>query len=354
MAEPKVNRSVRADYSGMGIGFMNTTHPENWNQNLGPVKERLYNNLWPFNYQDRGKRVWEAVVKNEKNPLRKELDEEVSKDPTLYPLTSRMDAFNFYMGKPQENNTFSDSKYKPSNSKDPNAKYYSLNDPTLKERIVQSYPGKPAESVMGNYKVSKGKDEKGEYISYYDKWDLAPVDFGKPFEIYDRIYLNEMNKKQERGLGGIIQGISPFLNLIPGVGPLVSGAASIAGGLISKGEETKLQEEQLALQKRNAAYASARAGQAGITNPYQATFPYGGSVPGTAVELEKQEVFQTPDGQMGQVDGPSHEQGGIDMSLPVDSFVWSDRLKTKSGRTFADEAAYLGKLKAKYEKILNG
>lgn len=54
--------------------------------------------------------------------------------------------------------------------------------------------------VMGRYTISRGKDEKGSYVSYYDKWDLNPglitnnqeasefAGVGKPFEIYGRIY----------------------------------------------------------------------------------------------------------------------------------------------------------------------
>lgn len=54
--------------------------------------------------------------------------------------------------------------------------------------------------VMGRYTVSKGKDNRGDYLSYYDKWDLHPggilskkeasevAGVGKPFEIYGRIY----------------------------------------------------------------------------------------------------------------------------------------------------------------------
>ena len=29
--------------------------------------------------------------------------------------------------------------------------------------------------VLGNFTVNKGKDERGEYISYYDKYDLSPT-----------------------------------------------------------------------------------------------------------------------------------------------------------------------------------
>jgi hypothetical protein len=48
--------------------------------------------------------------------------------------------------------------------------------------------------VMGNYVLSKGEDEHGHYISYWDKWDLGgSVEgtsgiVGRPYEIYDRIY----------------------------------------------------------------------------------------------------------------------------------------------------------------------
>jgi len=61
-----------------------------------------------------------------------------------------------------------------------------------------------AEAIMGTFTVSKGEDDKGKYMSYYDKWDLNPLklrnpftgeqiptDIGKPFEIYDRVYYTE-------------------------------------------------------------------------------------------------------------------------------------------------------------------
>jgi hypothetical protein len=52
------------------------------------------------------------------------------------------------------------------------------------------------ETLLTHYTVSLGEDEKGTYLSYYDKWDLAvPTEesgrgFGRAFEIYDRIYYN--------------------------------------------------------------------------------------------------------------------------------------------------------------------
>jgi len=64
-----------------------------------------------------------------------------------------------------------------------------LYDPkTASYNFTDGYAG-----VMGNYNLSKGVDpETGrEYVSYRDKWDIDPVDFGKPFEIYDRIYFDD-------------------------------------------------------------------------------------------------------------------------------------------------------------------
>jgi hypothetical protein len=60
-------------------------------------------------------------------------------------------------------------------------------------------------SIMGNYRSIKNKDDKGEYIDYYDYWDLDPLELekkfgknvsdfaqaGKPMNIYDRIYVKD-------------------------------------------------------------------------------------------------------------------------------------------------------------------
>ncbi len=57
-------------------------------------------------------------------------------------------------------------------------------------------------------------------------------------------------------------------------------------------------------------------------------------------ELEKQEVFETPSGQIDSVDGSSHEQGGVPVNIPNQTKILSDKLKL-NGKTFA-------KLGAKY------
>lgn len=58
----------------------------------------------------------------------------------------------------------------------------------------------------------------------------------------------------------------------------------------------------------------------------------GGKVP---VEIEGQEVFETPIGQLFKAKGPSHENGGIDMNLPEGTEIFSKRLMV-DGKSMAD------------------
>ena len=76
----------------------------------------------------------------------------------------------------------------------------------------------------------------------------------------------------------------------------------------------------------------------------------GGKVQGN-VELEGKELIETPNGEMGQVEGPSHEEGGVDMQLPEGTKVYSDRLK-KEGEKMSQRKLKREKQLAKLEKIL--
>lgn len=139
------------------------------------------------------------------------------------------DAWRIYLGKPQSENTFKLSSYTPSISKNKNIDYYALPN-NFKDELYELYNNKVIKEgandefsfsntfgenaskarVLGNFTVNKGKDDRGEYISYYDKYDLSPKlplvgkmelsNFaGKPFEIYDRIYIKDYGDgKQKR------------------------------------------------------------------------------------------------------------------------------------------------------------
>jgi len=182
------------------------------------------------------------------------------------------DLYAYYAGQPLHYNALEYSEYKPTNAKNPNAKYISINDPKFKQEIFDKYnevfikkgtenqtfltererdrlkstkinentyavsgytPSnkkdyeeakrlgihpvyikgkKHVSNAIGRYFISKGKDDKGEYISYYDVFDEGSGPDGggigetlrltKPFEIYDRIYLDPKTGKPKMQNGG--------------------------------------------------------------------------------------------------------------------------------------------------------
>lgn len=164
----------------------------------------------------------------------------------------RLDAWRMYLGLPQNNGTFGISSFQPSKGTD-NKVYYKINNfvnllsksPTVTADPKQTLPvlirdvkswkdgtgmSRPERDdwagVMGEFRFSLGKDERGNYLAYYDKWDLDPSNpnsklpafggrplsskianaeqevaataakhIGKPFEIYDRIYYDPKTLK---------------------------------------------------------------------------------------------------------------------------------------------------------------
>ena len=186
-------------------------------QDRSKLNKNLTENIYPYSYENLEKRVWKAGVLGKKEENREAID----KDPRPYDK-EKLDALNLYAGIPQKNNTFRISNYKPSKSSE-NINYYTFNkqDDKFVENLINyaylkskgSVSGDTKgydirvkglvpdqeKNVMGNYKMSTGKDDRGTYVSFYDKWDLSPMDFGKPFEIYDRIYTKDYGDgKQKR------------------------------------------------------------------------------------------------------------------------------------------------------------
>ena len=164
------------------------------------------------------------------------------------------DLYRYYGGLPLEHDVLIESQSKPAKSKDKNAKYISLNrDPSFVNEVLDNYKrvssgkldkgesklgddnwqvsgyssaGKDAHkttkqgsehhsNAIGRYTLGKGKDEKGEYISYYDKFDQGTglginpgelLGLTKPFEIYDRIYVDPKTGKPKMAMGGSMPG----------------------------------------------------------------------------------------------------------------------------------------------------
>ena len=144
--------------------------------------------------------------------------------PTEYPsalpgvLTRRLTEGRRYADAESESGSFEPSPYQPSEAEDPDAKYQRLAAGGW-ERALTRFPGRteadriqnaiqvvhqpqhggrmPMQGdqqglfTLANYTLGAGSDERGQYLSMYDRWDLnQPLEgvVGTPFDIYDRLY----------------------------------------------------------------------------------------------------------------------------------------------------------------------
>jgi hypothetical protein len=224
------------------------------------VKNRLYRNLSPYGYEADQynpktkkmetvgpvSRLYKAIIKNQ--PEEERLDME--KNPQGFDR-EKLDLYGMYLGKGQKYNTIKQSEYKPSIGSGKGT-YYSV--PKLEESINVSevkakdfsdfknqvlsiaekggiggnnIVGKKGDNSailnmqpLGDAKISTGEDEKGYYISYYDKWDINPFSGGSKVnsslasalgidkkedisgadgpEIYGRIYFDKKTGKRKK------------------------------------------------------------------------------------------------------------------------------------------------------------
>jgi len=146
-------------------------------------------------------------------------------EPAALMLGYLGDLSRYYAGQKLKDNILSESLYKPTVAKNKNAKYVAINDDRWKEWVLKyasDYPNKERitrtagtgpkgqnwfeyaleDNALGNFDITRGKDKKGQYLSYYDIYDIytgkkpnldEPESLGavKPYEIYDRIYYTE-------------------------------------------------------------------------------------------------------------------------------------------------------------------
>jgi len=133
-----------------------------------------------------------------------------------------------YLGQDEFQNYIRESEYAPSSAQDTGAKYSTYVNPETNRSLGDSlydwykekrssneeikYPyaaneasGFPEGSALGTFKIDKGRDEIGDYLSVYDEYDFnlpgaeffgVESIFGKPFEVYDRMYYNPETGKR--------------------------------------------------------------------------------------------------------------------------------------------------------------
>ena len=238
------------------------------------VKNKIVKNILPYGYENPLTRIkkavfddkedtdgakyekdWRAKVNNgvilkdrkSYKPGGLGLDEIMDENRNTNSAKERRDLLSIGMLGKQQHNSVPISKYKPTNSTNKNMVYYSspstenairqkiklrgiesvLEDFKPNEKGVSSWQGRLRtglindkgkeygtndDDVLGNFTQNLGEDEKGKYISYYDRWDLNPFS-GKskiadaittgaqyaaginPPEVYGRIYYEQEELK---------------------------------------------------------------------------------------------------------------------------------------------------------------
>lgn len=215
------------------------------NYNLGIIRNKLFYNLNPEGYAipDENalpiypeKRIKDAL--SDRNKGRNLfLNGTVKLRNPIYAKYLSIDSIpTEYGGKAAVNDILTKSKYQPTKGNEHNDYYKSTNDyydegdyttgplsdTNLAKALQYKTDNKKStfvmpntyDNVMGAYTVSFGKDRKGKYMSYYDKWDLNPFEgtvvgnedlenrynIGKAVHLYNRRYytdkdsVNVMNK----------------------------------------------------------------------------------------------------------------------------------------------------------------
>lgn len=222
-------------------------------------------------------------------------------------------------------------------------------------------------NAEGDIIVNHPKEDKGKWdtINLTDKADAKTIAEGvaatKKWHKENPTYLQggtinmkRSLKKYKKGsqlpqhgtgatVGGAVgAGAGMALNLlVPGLGTVAAPLTGALGTMIGETFDSKPDYE--VMQRNQEAAERIKYGPK-QENPYvdntqrNFNFPYGGIIDqhmmNPNAELELEETFQTPDGTVGRVDGPSHDNGGIEVNLPEGTRIFSDRLK-HNGKTFA-------------------
>ena len=208
----------------MGRGYIdswvdrNILEPNNYDTKK--IGEKLFYGLDPTGYDSPNERIQNAM-NGQKRPI---LGDNL-RNP-VYAKYLGLDSYVLSNGKHSnvKDNLFV-SQFKPQQG-DKDATYYTspselmlkgnpLSDENLAMALAarnhynkDSFVSPTYDEVMGNFTYSFGQDEKGKYLSYYDKWDLNPfkgslyddIDIaekygiGHPVELYNRRYYDQSDE----------------------------------------------------------------------------------------------------------------------------------------------------------------
>lgn len=240
--KPKIKTTSGSGYiPGIDVGLLRR-QIENYYYNyatgnlpIDTIRYRLYNNLTPYGYNNPIERMHKAIVENE--------PDSGTRNKNWF-FSPRDVIFATYLNIPTNMRrntmfpkTLSMSDYKPTKgeedqiyykhpsigdndirgllkdvhglrylAKDENGHYYSRGGNKEQDRQLNFGENKVSHVLgsLGDHTLGRGVDpKKGEYVSYYDLWDIAPFGLhtqnvpdqsrgiGNPIEFYDRLYLDD-------------------------------------------------------------------------------------------------------------------------------------------------------------------
>lgn len=213
--------------------FEKTEEPANWieetfNKALSAItpdyesavdREKLFKRYRPIAYPGIGSAI-SSLIK----------DSQLPEKDTEGDLNVGEEAWRKALSLPGKEKYIIPSAYKPTTSKDPNSKYYTLNNIIDKEKILAEAKKlgiKPGQKInlesMSPYiregfmdadkfsnidplqKFQINMDPEGKYISIYDKYDFdfAPANKAiTPYEFYDRFYFNDKDIPKSKPVPG--------------------------------------------------------------------------------------------------------------------------------------------------------
>jgi len=265
----------------------------NWKENLAEnVNPRGYDMYFdadapgadnPILGNEAVQRLYNAIVLDRKELVREIAEERIERiyDPSDHMKfgafgssaynaaveAERQDLLGLMLGQGQKHGSIEPAIYKPTKSKDPDAEYVRsrVTEGQIKDQLINAYvppslrggrgyksdeegnytgdgtdladlliDKDPYGEVLGNFTLNKGVDEKGHYISYYDKWDVNPLSAGAdrktsmisrglddaiqsavgitPAEVYGRVYYDPETGQpiEEKKYGGTIRPIKKY------------------------------------------------------------------------------------------------------------------------------------------------
>jgi len=158
------------------------------------------------------------------------------------------------------------------------------------------------------------------------------------------------------GLQGFASGAASGASAGMAAGPWGALAGAVIGGGIGAYTGSTNEDKALAEQKRLEAQQAQQLQmqQQQLSNPAYQSFAHGGiqNSYNPNAEVEREEVVRMPNGATAQVDGPSHQNGGVPVNIPNGTQIFSDRLKMPGTKTTFAKLAEKYKVN-KEEKVIN-